>query len=78
VEAGPDGRVFVVYGNLRDNGTTTCTGSSADDTLDGVITALAPNGQAFRNVQTTVSLSNDNPAKSDHFFATLAVNPNDR
>jgi hypothetical protein len=75
VEAGPDGRVYVVYGNLRDNGTTTCTGSSTDDTLDSFITALAPTGQAFPNVQATVSLSNDSPAKNDHFFATLAVNP---
>ncbi len=75
VEAGPDNRVYVVFGDLRDNGTTKCTASSSDDTLDSFVAVLAPTAVAFPNVQATVSLSNDAPAKNDHFLATLAVNP---
>lgn len=75
VEAGPDGRVYVVFGDLRPNGTTKCTGSASDDTFDSFIAVLAPTPFAFPNVQATVSLSFDAPAKNDHFLATLAVNP---
>jgi hypothetical protein len=75
VEAGPDGHVYVVFGDLRDNGTTKCTASSTDDTLDSFIAVLAPTPLSFPNVQATVSLSNDAPAKNDHFLASLAVNP---
>jgi len=75
VEAGPDRRVYVVFGDLRDNGTTKCTASPSDDTFDSFIAVLAPNAVAFPNVQATVSLSNDAPASNDHFLATLAVNP---
>jgi hypothetical protein len=75
VEAGPDGRVYVAFGNLRDNGTTKCTGSATDDTFDSFIAVLDPTTGVFPTVLATVSLSNDAPAANDHFLATLAVNP---
>ena len=75
VEAGPDGRVYVAFGNLRGNGTTKCTASATDDTFDSFIAVLAPTPGTFPNVLATVSLSNDTPATNDHFFPTLAVNP---
>lgn len=74
-EAGPDGHVYVVFGDLRDNGTTKCTGSASDDTFDSFVAVLAPTALAFPNVQVTVSLSNDAPSTNDHFLASLAVNP---
>jgi hypothetical protein len=74
-EAGPDGRVYIVFGDLRDNGTTKCTGSSSDDTFDSFVAVLAPTALAFPNVQARVSLSGDAPAANDHFLASLAVNP---
>jgi hypothetical protein len=75
VEAGPDGRVYVVFGDLRDNGTTKCTAAATDDTYDVFIATLQPTAGEFPNGLGTVSLSNDAPAKNDHFLASLAVNP---
>jgi hypothetical protein len=67
--------VYVAFGNLRNNGTTKCTGSATDDTFDSFIAVLDPTTGAFPNVVATVSLSGDAPATNDHFLATLAVNP---
>jgi hypothetical protein len=50
-EAGPDGRVYIVFGDLRDNGTTKCTASASDDTFDGFVAVLTPTALSFPNVQ---------------------------
>lgn len=74
LEAGPDGRLYVVFSDLRDNGTTTCTGSLTDRSVDSFIAVGQPTTTQFPNLQATVRLSDDAVSdRNDHFFPTLSV-----
>jgi hypothetical protein len=73
VDVGPDGRVYVAYSDLRDNGTTRCTASGSDKTFESFI-ARGATPNAFPAANTGVRLSDDGPtALNDHFFPTLTV-----
>ena len=74
VDVGPDGRVYVAYSELRNNGTTRCTASATDRTFESRIAAGAPNG--FPALNSGVRLSDDAAlAFNDHFFPSLAADP---
>jgi hypothetical protein len=74
VDVGPDGRVYVAYSELRNNGTTRCTASGTDRTFESRIAAGAPN--TFPALNSGVRISDDGAsALNDHFFATLAADP---
>ncbi|GAC1437827.1 MAG: hypothetical protein NVSMB51_12750 [Solirubrobacteraceae bacterium] len=73
VRVGPDGSVYVVFSDLRSNGTTKCRALPTDQTFDSFI-STGLNG--FPTPGSEVRLSNDDPsAQNDHFFPTLAVDP---
>jgi RTX calcium-binding nonapeptide repeat (4 copies) len=74
VEVGPDGRVYVAYSELRNNGTNRCNASSNNRTFESRIAAGAPNTFPALNsgVRVTDDLAN---ATNDHFFPTLAADP---
>lgn len=74
VDVGPDGRVYVAYSELRNNGTNRCNASSNNRTFESRIAAGAPNTFPALNsgVRVTDDLAN---ATNDHFFPTLAADP---
>ncbi|MEK6276802.1 MAG: hypothetical protein AABM29_02160 [Actinomycetota bacterium] len=74
VDVGPDGRVYVVWSELRNNNTTRCSESATDRTFDSYIAAGAAN--TFPAANTGVRLTDDTAtALNDHFFPTLAADP---
>ncbi len=74
VDVGPDGRVYVAYSELRNNGTTRCTASATDRTFESRIAAGAANN--FPALNSGIRISDDGAtALNDHFFATLAADP---
>jgi hypothetical protein len=74
VDVGPDGRVYVSYSQLRNNGTTRCTASGTDRTFDSLIDAGAAN--TIPATDAGVRISDDAAtAANDHFFPTLAADP---
>ncbi len=74
VEVGPDGRVYVAWSQLRNNGSTRCSASGSDRTFDSYIASGAANTIPATN--SGVRLSDDGAlAFNDHFFASLAADP---
>ena len=74
VDVGPDGKVYVAYSELRNNGTTRCTASATDRTFESRIAAGA--ADTFPALNSGVRISDDTAtAPNDHFFATLAADP---
>ncbi len=74
VDVGPDGKVYVAYSELRNNGTTRCTASATDRTFESRIAAGSAN--TFPALNSGVRISDDTAtAPNDHFFATLAADP---
>jgi hypothetical protein len=74
VDVGPDGRVYVAYSELRNNGTTRCSASGTDRTFESRIAAGAAN--TFPTLNSGVRVSDDSAAAlNDHFFPSLAADP---
>jgi len=74
VDVGPDGRVYVAWSELRNNGTTICNKSPTDRTFDSYIAAGAAN--TIPALNSGVRLSDDSVSDTnDHFFASLAADP---
>jgi Ca2+-binding RTX toxin-like protein len=74
VDVGPDGRVYVAYSELRNNGSSRCSASATDRTFESRIAAGAAN--TFPALNSGVRISDDTAtALNDHFFATLAADP---
>jgi thrombospondin type 3 repeat protein len=74
VDVGPDGRVYVAYSELRNNGTTRCSASGTDRTFESRIASGAPNN--FPAPNSGVRLSDDSAtAANDHFFPALSADP---
>ncbi len=79
VEIGPDGTVYVAYGNLRDNPDpgepTRCSASGTDETWDVFVAAGAAPGN-FPIPNGGRRLSADGPLDpNDHFLPALSVDP---
>lgn len=76
LEASPDGRVYVAFSDLRSNGTTACTGSPTDQSVDSFIAVGQPSAAQFPNLQATVRLADDAFSEQNyHFFPSLTVDP---
>jgi RTX calcium-binding nonapeptide repeat (4 copies) len=74
VDVGPDGRVYVAYSELRNNGSSRCSASATDRTFESRIAAGAAN--TFPALNSGVRISDDSAtALNDHFFPTLAADP---
>jgi hemolysin type calcium-binding protein len=74
VDVGPDGRVYVAYSELRNNGSTRCTASGTDRTFESRIAAGAAN--TFPALNSGVRISDDGATDlNDHFFPSLAADP---
>jgi len=74
VDVGPDGRVYVAYSELRNNGPTRCQASPTDRTFESRIASGAP--YTFPAADSGVRLSDDSAtALNDHFFPALSADP---